>query len=158
VPQKYLVPNFYTKRIDLTMKYFIAIFIAVIFSSSLSAQATASTNELIAAAGIEVLNLDLDSDNIEIRETKGSRIIIESHIKLTTVSNSAMLNFLVNSGRYALENKADGTTQTLSITRNKTMNVLLVKGKECEEVISYTILVPASVKIVNTKSPTASIK
>ena len=140
------------------MKYFIAIFIAVIFSSSLSAQATASTNELIAAANIEVINLDLDSDNIEIRETKGSRIIIESHIKLTTVSNSAMLNFLVNSGRYALENKADATTQTLSITRNKTMNVLLVKGKECEEVISYIILVPASVKIVNTKSPTASIK
>lgn len=140
------------------MKYFIAVFIAVILSNSVSAQATASTNELITATNIEVINLDLNSDNIEIKETKGSRIIIESHIELTTVNNSAMLNFLVNSGRYALKNKADATTQTLTITRNKTMNVLLVKGKECEEIISYTILIPDSVKVVNTKSPTASIK
>jgi hypothetical protein len=140
------------------MRYFITVFIAVIFSTSLSAQATATTNELITATNIEVLNLDLDSDNIEIKETKGSRVIIESHIELTTVSNSAMLKFLVSSGRYALENRADATTQTLSITRKKTMNVLLVKGKECEEVISYTILIPNSIKVVNTKSPAESIK
>lgn len=140
------------------MRYFITVFIAVIFSTSLFAQATASTNELITATNIEVINLDLDSDNIEIKETKGSRIIIESHIKLATVNNSAMLNFLVSSGRYALESRTDATTQTLSITRKKAMNVLLVKGKECEEIISYTILIPDSIKTVNTKSPAASIK
>lgn len=152
------VPNYSTQRIDLTMQYFIVIFFTVLFSSSLSAQATASTNELVSATNIEVLNLNLDSDNVEIRETKGSRIIIESQIKLSTVSNTALLNFLINSGRYSLENKADLTTQTLSISRKKTMNVLLVKGKECEEIINYIILVPASVKMVHTKSPTASIK
>lgn len=140
------------------MKYFITIFCSVILSSSLFAQATASANEMISAVNIETINLDLASDNIEIKETKGSRIIIESHIKLTTVNNGAMLNFLVNSGRYALENKVDATTQTLSITRKKNMNVLLVKGEECEEIISYIVLVPASVKVVNTKSSTASIK
>jgi hypothetical protein len=140
------------------MKYFIAILLPILFSSSLFAQATASVNEIISVANIETINLDLDSDDIEIKETKGSRIIIESHIKLTTVSNNAMLDFLVNSGRYALENKTDATTQTLNITRKKEKNVLLVKGKECEEIIRYNILVPASVKIVNTKSPTASIK
>jgi len=140
------------------MQYFIVIFFTVLFSSSLSAQATASTNELVSAVNIEVLNLDLDSDNIEIRETKGSRIIIESQIQLSTVSNSALLNFLINSGRYALENKVDATTQTLSVFRKKTRNVLLVKGEECEEFINYIILVPASVKVVHTKSLTASIK
>jgi hypothetical protein len=140
------------------MRYFIAVFFFLILSSNLFAQATASANELISAANIETINLDLDSDNIEIKETKGSRIIIESHIKLTTVNNSAMLDFLVSSGRYALVNKADATTQTLNITRKKAMNVLLVKGEECEEVITYIVLIPASVKVVNTKSPTASIK
>lgn len=140
------------------MKYFIAILFSIIFSSSLSAQAMASTNELISATNIEILNLNLDSDNIEIKETKGSRIIIESHIKLTTVSSSALLSFLINSGRYTLENNRNVATQTLSITCKKTRNVLLVKGEECEEVIFYKILVPASVKIVNTKSPIASIK
>ncbi|MFT5645606.1 MAG: hypothetical protein ACI976_000279 [Aureispira sp.] len=140
------------------MKYFIAILFSIILSSSLFAQAMASTNELILATNIEILNLDLDSDNIEIKETKGSRIIIESYIKLTTVSSNALLSFLVNSGRYSLENKRDVTTQTLNIGCKKTRNVLLVKGKECEEVIFYKILVPASVKVVNTKSPIASIK
>lgn len=140
------------------MKYFIAILFSIILSSSLSAQAMASTNELISATDIEILNLNLDSDNIEIKETKGSRIIIESYIKLTTVSSNALLSFLVNSGRYSLENNRDATTQTLNITCKKTKNVLLVKGKECEEIISYKILVPASVKVVNTKSPIASIK
>lgn len=140
------------------MRYFIAIFFSLILSSNLFAQATASANEMISAANIETINLDLDSDNIEIKETKGSRIIIESHIKLTTVSNSAMLDFLVSSGRYALENRADATSQTLNITRKKAMNVLLVKGEECEEVITYIVLVPASVKVVNTKSPAESIK
>jgi hypothetical protein len=140
------------------MKYFIAFFIPFLLSTSLFAQATASVNEVISAASIETVHLDLDSDDIEIKETKGSRIIIESSVKLTTVSNTAMLDFLINSGRYALESTTDATTQTLSITRKKDINVLLVKGKECEEVISYRILVPASVKIVNTKSQTASIK
>lgn len=140
------------------MKYFIAILFSIIFSSSLSAQAMASTNELISATNIEILNLNLDSDNIEIKETKGSRIIIESHIKLTTVSSSALLSFLINSGRYTLENNRNVATQTLSIACKKTRNVLLVKGDECEEVIFYKILVPASVRIVNTKSPIASIK
>lgn len=140
------------------MKYFIAILFSILLSNNTFAQATASTNELISAANIESVNLDLGSKNIEIKETKGSRIIVESHIKLATVNNSAMLDFLVNSGRYALESKVDATTQTLNITRNKAMNVLIVKGEECEEIISYIVLVPASVKIVNTKSPTASIK
>ncbi|WMX14523.1 MULTISPECIES: hypothetical protein [unclassified Aureispira] len=140
------------------MKFFATILFSVIISSSLFAQATASANEMISAANIATINLDLDTDNIEIKETKGSRIIIESHIKLATVNNSAMLDFLVNSGRYALESTTDATTQTLNITRKKNMNVLLVKGEECKEIISYIVLVPASVKVVNTKSPTASIK
>lgn len=140
------------------MKYFILIFFSLIVSSTAFSQATASANEMISAVNIETINLDLDSDNIEIKETKGTRIIIESHIKLESIDNATMLNFLINSGRYALESRTDATTQTLDISRKKVMNVLLVKGQECKETITYTILVPASVKVVNTKSPTASIK
>ncbi|WP_264790290.1 hypothetical protein [Aureispira anguillae] len=140
------------------MKFFIIVFFAFVFSSNLSAQATASANETITVSNISTINLDLDSDNIEIKETKGSRVIIESHITLETINNTTLLEFLVNSGRYALKNEADASTQTLTITRKKVSNVLLIKGEECKETVRYVVLVPASVKFVNTSSSTASIK
>lgn len=122
------------------------------------AQATASTNETIVISDVSTINLDLGSDDIEIRETKGSRVIIESHIRLETINNTTLLEFLVKSGRYALESKMDATTQALTITRKKNSNVLLIKGEECKEIMRYIILVPSSVKVVNTNSATANVE
>lgn len=140
------------------MKIFTTILFAFILSGSLFAQATSSTNEMITVANITTINLDLESENIEIKETKGSRVIIESHIKLETINNTTLLEFLVTSGRYSLANSVDATTQTLTITRKKVNNVLVVKGEECKENIRYVVLVPSSVKMVNTSSATASVE
>lgn len=139
------------------MKFFTTILFALIISGNMLAQATSSTNEMISVTNISIINLDLESDNIEIKETKGSRVIIESHIKLETINNTTLLEFLVSSGRYNLNNSVDATTQTLTITRKKNNNVLLVKGEECKESIHYIVLVPSTVKVVNTTA-TASVE
>jgi len=138
------------------MKSFITLLFTCFISASLFAQVTRSANEVVSASDVTTMNLNLDSDNIEIKETKGTRIIIESHITLETISNATLLEFLINSGRYSIENTFNATTHTLDIKRKKNTNVLLVKGEECKESIRYVILVPSSVKFVNTSSATAS--
>ena len=138
------------------MKFLMTLVCFLFVSCSLFAQVTRSANETITINNIATINLDLESENIEIRETKGSRVIVESHITLESIKNATLLEFMINSGRYALENKVDASTQTMSITRKKNTNVLLVKGEECKEHVRYVILVPDSVKFVNTSGATAS--
>lgn len=138
------------------MKFFATFFFTCIISTSIFAQVTRSSSEVVSANDVSTMNLNLNSDNIEIKETKGTRIIIESHITLESISNATLLEFLINSGRYSIANKFNATTHTLDIARKKNTNVLLVKGEECKESIRYVILVPSSVKFVNTSSATAS--
>ena len=138
------------------MKNLITFFLAIFVTSNLLAQATRSTHNAITATNITTLNLELDTEDIVVKETKGTRIIIESHITLETISNVTLLEFLIKSGRYDIENKVNAITQTLSISRKKANNVLLVKGEDCKESVRYVILIPSSVKFVNTNSSTAS--
>lgn len=128
------------------------------FTNTLCAQATRSFNETISATDVTTIQLNLDSENIDIRETKGSRVIIEAHITLEGIDNTTLLEFLISSGRYNLENRMDATTSTLVINQKKEKNVLLVKGQECKEKIRYVILVPSTVKFVKTNNSTTASK
>jgi len=140
------------------MKIFVTLLFTLFLSCGLFAQATGSSNEVITVSNITTVNLDLESDNIEIKETKGSRVIIESHITLESINNMTLLDFLINSGRYDLENRVDAVTHSLTITRKKTKNVLLVKGEDCKESIRYVILIPETVKFVNTNDEITASK
>lgn len=135
---------------------FIIFLLPLFISCNIFAQATGSTNDVITVPDITTIDLNLDSDDITVKETKGSRIIIESHITLESINNTTLLEFLIKSGRYDLENRVDAMSQSLTITRKKNRNVLLVKGQDCKESIRYIILVPSSVKHVNTNTSTAS--
>ena len=128
----------------------------IFIASNLLAQATGSTHNAVTASNITTLNLELDTEDVVVKETKGTRIIIESHITLETISNVTLLQFLIKSGRYDLEKNVNETTQTLNISRKKTNNVLLVKGQDCKELVKYVILIPSSVKFVNTNPSTVS--
>ena len=139
------------------MKIFFTIILSI-FCLCTQAQVARTATQTITASNITTVNLDLNAENIEIVETKGSRIIIEAKVALEGVTNLALLDFVINSGRYELTNKLDDTNRSISITRKKSQNASIVKVSEVKENVSYKILVPEAIKFVNTKSTaTASI-
>lgn len=115
-------------------------------------QATASTSQTVAISNASKLQLNLFSSDIEVREIKGSRLIVESHITVEGVTNSTILEYIIQAGRYELSSQTDASTQTLTLTRKMSDKVLMVKGQACSEHVRYIVLVPNSIKIVETKS------
>lgn len=134
------------------MKHLFLLLVLAVWTTALSAQATASTNQTIAAQGISTLQLDLFSPNVEVRETKGSRLIVEAHITVEGITNVSLLEYVVKAGRYELQTQADASTQTLTLTRKVHNKVLMAAGKECTEHIRYVVLVPSSIKNVETNT------
>jgi len=147
----------YHINFDLKMKPILTIlFIAFLSVTATFAQVTRTTTQTITTSNVNTINLDLNAAEVELVETKGSRIIVEARISLENISNLSLLEFLINSGRYDIIKKMDNSTSTLNLSRKKSKNALIVKGVECKEVIKYKILVPTSVKFVNTNNSTAS--
>ncbi len=93
--------------------------------------------------------------NVEIRETKGSRVLVEITAS-AAVPSEAMMNFLVENGRYEVISDIDATAGVLTLTTQKPKNVLMVKGQECKEEISYVVYMPTSIKFVNKDAATSS--
>jgi len=132
------------------MKNLLVLAILIAWSTLSWAQATASTNQAISTSNVSKLQLNLFSPNIEVREIKGSRLIIESHITVEGVTNSTILEYIIKAGRYELTSKTDASTQTLTLTRKMSDKVLMVKGQACSESVRYVILVPSSIQSVET--------
>lgn len=139
------------------MKYIFTIIITLFAFNFGTAQASEVAHETILAQGIEQVKFDLDTKNIEVKRTKGSRIIVESSIKIS-IPNPTLLKYLVKSNRYQLETSIDAATSTMTIARKKNTNVLIVKGKECTEEFKYTIFLPENIKFSNSSSVSASNK
>ena len=154
----YISENPKLKTQQLKMKNFILVLLALCLNVQfISAQASRTTHYTVAANDISTVNIDLDSDNVEIIETKGSRVIIEARIILETIGNTNLLEFLINSGRYALINTVDQHNQTLTIKRKRVTSEVIVKGERCKEIVKYRILIPNKVRYINTAETTASI-
>ena len=128
-----------------------------IYTQSMTAQASRTTHYTLAANDISTVNIDLVSQDVEIIETKGSRVIIEARIILETIGNTNLLEFLISSGRYALINTVDQHNQTLTIKRKRVTSEVIVKGERCKETIKYRILIPSSVRYIHTSETTASL-
>jgi len=98
----------------------------------------------------DATNVDINvvGKNVEIRETKGSRVMVEITIQISE-PNERLLDFIINSGRYNLDRTMDVSQGRLKIASKRTNNVIMVKGKECYEQLSYIFYVPAAVKYVN---------
>jgi hypothetical protein len=131
------------------MKHLFAIVFLFTYSICF-AQATASTNQTISVGSSASLQLDLRSEDIEIKRTKSSRVVVELHVTLSNMTNNALLEYLVKSGRYELITSMDAANRTLTIKRKVNSNVVLVKGRECTENIHYVVLVPESIKTITT--------
>lgn len=139
------------------MKHLFAIIL--LFTGSVCfAQATTSTNQTISSGNSTALQLDLRAETIEIKKTKGSRVVVELHVTLSNMPNNSLLDYLVKAGRYELITSIDASTQTLIIKRKVNSNVILVKGKECTEKIRYVVLVPESIKTITENGITTPIE
>lgn len=125
------------------------------FSSNCQAQFKQTLHRTFVLDNVSQVKLNLNTTNVEYRETKGSRVLVEMTIS-AEVPNETMMNFLIENGRYELITENDATTSTLVLTAPKPANVIIIKGKECKEEISYVVYLPAAIKFVNNDKSSSS--
>lgn len=117
------------------------------FSTSY-AQANLKFNQTFSSMNAVNVNLDVESKDVVIKTIKGSRIVIEMLINISS-PNSNLLEFIAEGGRYDLEKSFNDETQTLILAAKKHKNIITIKGKEISEEVSYVIYVPETTERVN---------
>lgn len=141
-----------------------ALFITLCFFANFShaQQASQNTHQMFASkSGIIklVLNAEVAPEDVVIRKTQGSRVVVETTIELTG-ANERLLQYLADNGRYELSHSFDVTDNAMVLSPKKNNNVIVIKGKECEEDLSYVIFVPSSIELVvvgETETSTAGL-
>lgn len=131
------------------LKFIPLLFFLCLFTT-VNGQASNKTAQIATLpSGITKVRINVPSKNIEIFKTKGTRISIETSVRINA-GTLPLLDYLVKSGRYQMEVLADGQTNLLTLTPPRSNKVLLVKGEECQEEISYKIHIPESVQYIET--------
>lgn len=115
------------------------------------AQVSKKAYQTIVVGDTEVLKIAIEGAKVQVKPTKGKRILVETSIVLS-VPNQALLDFVVEKGRYNLDQMMDVATRTFSLVSPKGQNVIIVKGKECEEHVSYIVYVPEGIRVDQTGS------
>ncbi len=100
-------------------------------------------------AGATKIRIYAPGKDIEIFKTKGTRISIETAVRIN-IGTLPLLDYLFKSGRYEMELLMDEQIHMLTLSPPQNNNVLLVKGAECEEVITYKIHIPETIKHIET--------
>ena len=108
-------------------------------------QASQKTHQTFISGDAESIRVKVEGADVQLKETKGTRILVETKVTLS-VPNEALLNFVIESGRYNLVQVVDPTTRQLTLEKKKSINALVVKGEECEEHITYVVYVPTSIR------------
>jgi hypothetical protein len=117
-------------------------------SVAVHAQSSKTIHQTFQLDGVSKVNINVVGSKIEMRETKGSRVMVEMTIKLS-VPNDRLLDFVINNGRYDLLKETDNTSGELVISSKRGNNVLIVQGKECFEEVSYVFYLPPAIKYAN---------
>lgn len=140
------------------MKTFFTICLFWFVSMSAYSQAVTQTiHQAITCSDIQTVVLQLDGE-VEMKETKGTRILMETTVTVNA-PNTALLEYLISSGRYNIAQQTNAADASLTLTSNKRANVIMVKGAECKEEIKHVIYLPAHIKFTqNNSSATASSK
>jgi hypothetical protein len=99
--------------------------------------------------GTTTVRINALSSQIEIFKTKGTRISIETAVRIK-IGTLPLLDYLFKSGRYKMDVLVNGQLNMLTLSPPINNNVLLVKGAECEENITYKIHIPETVKHIET--------
>jgi len=118
------------------------------FFAEVRGQASNKTSQIATlSSGIAKVRINAPRNRIEIFKTKGTRISIETSIRINP-GTLPLLDYLIKSGRYEMNVFVDQQTNMLTLSPPKSNNVLLVKGKECQEVITYKINIPETVQYI----------
>jgi hypothetical protein len=133
----------------------LTLFVGSFFTNSCQAQFKQTLHRTFVLDNVNQVKLNLNTTNIEYRETKGSRVLVEMTIS-AEVPNETMMNFLIENGRYELVTQNDATTSTLVINAPKPANVIVIKGKECKEEVSYIVYLPSTIKFINNDKSSSS--
>lgn len=114
----------------------------------LSAQVSTSLHQTFNASDAQSISIKVNSPNLEVKYTQGTRILIETKISLP-INNSALLDFIAQKGRYDLITELDPNTKCLKLLPKGTQDLILIKGKALEENIAYTIYIPKRMAFVD---------
>lgn len=135
-----------TKYIHLHHQLFLICLFVLLNIPRTFGQISKNTHQTIITDNIESVRINIKDATVEIKETKGSRILVETNIVLS-VPNEALLNFVIENGRYELVQIINATTRQLTIESKKDKNIIVVKGEACAERISYIIYVPTTMRV-----------
>ncbi len=67
------------------------------------------------------LKIELPQNKVDLRSTKGSRILVETNVSLS-LSNEHLLGYLIETGRYNLKTTVDNTNHTMTLSVNTKLN------------------------------------
>jgi len=112
------------------------------------AQVSKTLHQTFTLDGAEKINVNVVGKKVELKETKGTRILVETKVTIS-LPNPRLLDFVTNSGRYDLIKKMNASTRELSLESKKSNDVIVIKGEECKEVLEYKIYLPETVKFAN---------
>lgn len=114
----------------------------------LSAQASTSLNQIFKIDAAQSISIQVNSPDLVVKYTQGTRILVETKVSLS-IDNSTLLNFIKQKGRYDLIKEFDANTKCLKLVPKNKRDLILVKGKELQEKISYTIYIPRKMAFVD---------
>ena len=97
------------------------------------------THDAFTTDGIKKVRFNIDPNKIEVRTTRSTRVLVETSIRMN-IDSEPLLDYAIQSGRYAFESEVQG--DILLVTPIPQKHVIMVRGEEVEEIISYTIFIP----------------
>lgn len=112
------------------------------------AQVSKTIHQTFTVDGAQIVNINVVGSKVEMRETKGTRVLVETTVRLS-VPNDRLLDFVVTSGRYDLIKTFIESSGEVVLESKKDNNVIMVKGEECHEEISYIFYIPTAIKFAN---------
>jgi len=123
-------------------------FIMLNFPFILFAQVSTTLNQSFKIDMAESVSIQVNSPNLKVKYIQGSRILVETKISLS-IDNSILLDLIVQKGRYDLIKKLDMNTKSIKLIPKNNHSLIVIKGKELEEQISYTIYIPKEMTYIN---------
>jgi len=85
------------------------------------------------------VRFQIDPSVVEVRSTKGSRVMVETNIHMN-VKSMPLLDFAIGTGRYELESEMQGSI--LVITPKERVHPIMMKGEPVEETVTYILFMP----------------
>lgn len=126
------------------MKTFI-VFALLLFAATAFGQAEKTVHNIFKSDATEVV-LDFGKNvEVEVLETKSSRILVETTVQIDGLG-SAGLNYFVAAGRYEVQMTESG--EEISLILQKNSDVLMKNGEKLDETVSVRVYLPEHIKFV----------